>query len=110
MDFELVDYVDPVSQDRTWDFSIKDGFLKWVDHAEADFQRAVVATFMQRGTFPQMAGFGNQWAETLTGQVAPQILNAQVRESIASVTGGMRYMPKYSMSNGSLLVEVKAVE
>lgn len=108
MDFEMDDYNSEDTQERVWDFSVKDGKLQVIDHSEAEAQRAVIATFVQRGTVPNLETFGVQWAELLTGQVTPQALNAQIRNSISSVIDGMKYVPKYSMSNGKLLVEVKA--
>ena len=90
-------------------FLVKKGSLKPIDHNESDFQRAVVATFLQRGTVPQAPAIGNQWAECLTGDVSPQTVNSQVRESIIELTGGLKYLPKYTMSDGKLLVEVKEV-
>lgn len=107
MDFEMNDYYDKDTQEHVWDFAITKGNLGVVDHSESEFQRAVIATFIQRGTVPQIQGFGNQWAELLTGQVTPQQLNAQIRDSIASVVDGMKFVPKYSMKDGKLIVEIK---
>jgi len=106
MDFEMRDYVD--GKTGMWDFAIKNGMLQTVDHSTAEKQRAIVATFIQRGTVPNLESFGVQWAELLTNQVSPQQINAQVRESISSVVDGMKFMPKYSMKDGRLVVEVKA--
>lgn len=107
MDFEMTERVEKDTQETIWDFTVKDGMLATVDHSEADFQRAVIATFVQRGTVPEMETFGNQWAELLTSQVTPQQLNAQIRDSISKVVSGMRYVPSYKMEGGKLLVEIK---
>lgn len=109
MDFEMSDYKDLNKKEVWWDFSVKKGSLKPIDHNESDFQRAIVSTFLQRGTVPQAPSIGNQWVECLTGDITPQALNAQVRESIINLTGGLKYLPKYTMSDGKLLVEVKEV-
>lgn len=108
MDFEMTDYNNTETQEKVWDFTIRNGRLAVLDHGDADYQRAVIATFTQRGTIPNMEGFGNMWAELLTNQITPQELNAQVRNSIASVIDGLKFVPKYSMSDGKLVVEIKA--
>lgn len=105
----MSDYKDLNKKEVWWDFTVKKGSLKPIDHNESDFQRAIVATFLQRGTVPQAPNIGNQWAESLTGDVTPQALNAQVRNSIMNLTGALKYLPKYTMSDGKLLVEVKQV-
>ena len=109
MDFEMVD----VKEDNTglplWDFKIKNGILETLDHNEAVQQRANIAVFLQRGTIPQMQTTGNQWAELITNQIAPQTLNVQIRQSILNLTGGLAFLPKYSDSDGKLLVEVTKV-
>lgn len=107
MDFEMSEYKDQVTQENYWDFTIKKGKLITIDHNKSDFQRAVVATFLQRGTVPQVPSLGNQWSECLTGDVTPQILNAQIKDSIINLTGELKYLPKYTMSDEKLLVEVE---
>lgn len=109
MDFEMQNVKESSSQEVLWDFMIKDGKLCTVDYTQADEQRAVIATFLQRGTIPQLPSTGNQWAELLTGQTTPQQLNAQVRNSIMDMTGGLKYLPKYTEVEGQLMVEVKGV-
>lgn len=110
MDFEMVGYTDSDTKERIWDFAVKNGTLRTIDHGEADEQRAAVAAFVQRGSVPQMPGFGNQWAELLTGQVTPQEVNAQVRSSIIGTNGNLGFAPVYSTKDGALNVEIKAVE
>ena len=112
MDFEMGEYKDTTQvsdQEIRWDFIVKNGQLKCIDHNESDFQRAVVATFLQRGTIPQAPSLGIQWAECLTGDIQPQAINAQIRNSIINLTGELKYLPKYSMKDGKLLVEVKKI-
>lgn len=112
MDFEMSEYKDSVKGtdlEVWWDFTVRNGSLNPIDHNESDFQRAVIATFLQRGTVPQAPSLGNQWAECLANDVTPQALNAQVRNSIINLTGGLKYLPKYSMKDGKLMVEVKQV-
>lgn len=100
---------DADTQENYWDFTIKDGYLMVVDHDKSDEQRAIIATFLQKGTVPQAPSVGNQWAEMLTGSVMPQELNSEIRESIISMTGGVKFLPKYTSENGKLIVEVEKV-
>lgn len=109
MDFEMVDYLDHETQDKVWDFKVKDGVLHVVDHYKSEEQRAIIASYIQRGTIPQLQAFGVQWAELLTSQVSPQQINVQIRESISSVVDGLKFVPEYKMENGKLLVDIKAV-
>lgn len=109
MDFEMRGWTDSETKENYWDFSVKNKRLQVIDHSLAEEQRAVIAAFTQRGSVPQMPGFGNQWAELLTGSIMPQELNAQVRSSIINANGGASFAPVYSMKDGKLNVEIKAV-
>ena len=93
----------------TWDFKVKNGILMTLDHNNAVEQRSNIAVFLQRGTIPQMESTGNQWAELMTGQVTPQVINNQIRQSIIDMTGQLAFLPKYSEKDGKLIVEVKKV-
>lgn len=107
MDFEMREGIDEETQDRQWDFMIKDGKLETVDHNYAERQKAIVASFIQYGTVPQMPTFGCQWAELLTGQTTPQALHAQIRNNIMAAVGGMKFVPKFSSNGKELVVEIK---
>lgn len=100
---------DQEREETYWDFKITDGKLDVIDHTLSEEQRAIAAVFLQRGTVPQMPAVGNQWAEALCGQIMPQELNAQIYDSISSLTGGIRFAPKYSQKDGKLFVEVKKI-
>lgn len=106
MDFEMETVYDQDKETNYWDFKVKKGRLETIDHSMSEEQRAIVATFLQRGTIPQMPTLGNQWAELLDGDIAPSALNSQVRDSIIDLTGAAKFMPKYSNKDGKLIVEV----
>ena len=106
MDFEMVTVYDKKTEENLWDFKVMARRISPIDHTLADQQRAIISTFLQRGTVPQMPTLGNQWAEMLTGEVMPSTLNAQVKSSIMGITGQAKFMPKYSSENGKLVVEV----
>ena len=92
-----------------WDFKVKNGVLQIVDRENAIEQKSFISTYLQRGTVPQLPEVGNQWVEMLTGSVAPQELNAQIRQSIVDNTGGVSYLPTYSEKDGKVVVEVRKV-
>jgi hypothetical protein len=106
MDFEMMTVYDKDNEINYWDFKVKKGRLETVDHSMSEEQRAIVATFLQRGTVPQMPTLGNQWAELETGDIVPTVLNSQVKDSIISLTGAAKFVPKYSNKDGKLIVEV----
>lgn len=109
MDFAMTNIDTEIDKLALWDFKVKDGFLQVVDHNEATEQRSFVATYLQRGTVPQMPSAGNQWVELMTNQISPQALNSQIRQSIIDYTGGLSYLPKYKDVDGKVVVEVTKV-
>ena len=82
MDIEMITTTDEDTQENLWDFKVKNGKLCWIDYTAATQQRSIIATYLQRGTIPQLPDVGNQWVEFLTGTVAPNELNTQIRNSI----------------------------
>ena len=109
MDFAMINIDTEVDKTALWDFNVKDGILQIVDHNEAVEQRSYIATYLQRGTVPQIPSAGNQWVELMTNQISPQALNAQIRQSIIDYTGGISYLPKYKDADGKVVVEVTKV-
>lgn len=109
MDFAMINIDTEIDKTALWDFNVKDGILQIVDHNEAVEQRSYIATYLQRGTVPQIPSVGNQWVELMTNQISPQTLNAQIRQSIIDCTGGISYLPKYKDVDGKVVVEVTKV-
>lgn len=109
MDFAMTNIDTEEQPLALWDFKVKNGFLQIVDHNNATEQRAFIGTYLQRGTVPQIPSAGNQWVELMTNQIAPQVLNAQIRQSIIEYTGGLSYLPKYTDVDGKVVVEVKQI-
>lgn len=106
MDFAMTNIDTELDKLALWDFKVTNGRLEIVDHNEATEQRSFIATYLQRGTIPQSPSSGNQWVELMTNQISPQALNAQIRQSIKDMTGGISYLPKYIEKDGKLIVEV----
>lgn len=109
MDIEMIDGVDKETHEKYWDFKVKDGKIQTVDYTVATKQRSIIATYLQRGTIPQLPDVGNQWVEFVTGTVMPNTLNTQIRKSIMELTGQLPFLPKYSEEDGQLKVEVVEV-
>lgn len=109
MDFAMTNIDTEVNELALWDFKITNGILQTVDHNQAIEQRSFVATYLQRGTVPQIPQTGNQWVELMTNQISPQALNSQIRQSIIDNTGGVYYLPKYRDEDGKVVVEVTKV-
>lgn len=109
MDFAMTNIDTEVDRLALWDFKVKDGKLQIVDHETSLEQRSFIATYLQRGTVPQIPSAGNQWVELMTSQISPQALNSQVRQSIIDYTGGLSYLPKYKDVDGKVVVEVLKV-
>ena len=109
MDFAMTNVDTEINKQVLWDFKVTKGFLETVDHNEAVEQKSYIATYLQRGTVPQSPSTGNQWAELMTNQISPQELNAQIRQSIMDLTGGISYLPRYTEKDDKLVVEVTKV-
>lgn len=105
----MIDGINEETHEKYWDFKVKNGILQTVDYTVATKQRSIIATYLQRGTVPQLPDVGNQWVEFITGTIMPNTLNGQIRKSIMELTGQLAYMPKYSEDNGQLKVEVVEV-
>ena len=109
MDFAMTNIDTEVDDLVLWDFKVVKGILVTLDHNEAVEQRSFIATYLQRGTVPQIPTVGNQWVELMTSQISPQALNSQIRDSIIEMTGMLAYLPKYRDEDGKLVVEVTKV-
>lgn len=109
MDFAMTNIDTEYDKLALWDFKVAKGRLVTVDHNEATEQRAIMATYMQRGTVPQSPSSGNQWAELMTNQISPQTLNSQIRQSIIDMTGELSYLPRYKDVGDKVVVEVTKV-
>lgn len=106
MDIEMINGTDEDTKETYWDFKVKNGILQTVDYTVATKQRSIIATYLQRGTIPQLPDVGNQWVEFQTGTVMPNELNSQIRKSILELSGELSYLPQYSEEDGKLKVEV----
>lgn len=70
-------------------------------------QRAVVASFLQKGTIPQLPNTGVEWAEMLVGQVSPAEVNSQIMKQIHECADTYSYLPKYSSLDNRIVVSIE---
>lgn len=90
------------------DFEVqRDGTLTVFFGEPAIKQRAIVASFTQKGTIPQLPNTGVEWAEMLTGQVGPANINSEIFDAIHNTADTYGYVPQYASYEGQLIVDIK---
>ena len=90
------------------DFEIqRDGTLTPLFGEPAIKQRAIVASFTQKGSIPQLPNTGVEWAEMLTGQVGPANINSEIFDAMHNAADTYGYMPQYAYYEGQLIVDIK---
>ena len=90
------------------DFEIQiDGTLTTLFGEPAIKQRAVVASFTQKGSIPQLPNTGVEWAEMLTGQVGPANINSEIFDAMHNSADTYGYIPQYTYHEGQLIVDIK---
>lgn len=70
-------------------------------------QRAIVASFTQKGTIPQLPNTGVEWAQLLTGDTTPAEINSQVMKQMHECANTYAYLPKYLVTDGKLYVTIE---
>ena len=90
------------------DFEIQsDGTLTTFFGETAIKQRAIIASFTQKGTIPQLPNTGVEWAEMLTGQIGPANINSEIFDAIHNAADTYGYIPQYAFHEGQLIVDIK---
>ena len=90
------------------DFEIQgDGTLTTFFGETAIKQRALVASFTQKGTIPQLPNTGVEWAELLTGQISPANINSEIFNAMHNAADTYGYIPQYASYEGQLIVDIK---
>ncbi len=90
------------------DFEVQgDGQLSLLFGTAAIKQRAIVASFTQKGTIPQLPETGVEWAELLTGQVSPANINSEIFTAMHNAADTYGYIPQYASYEGQLIVDIK---
>lgn len=90
-----------------WDFVLTDGKIETLSSTAEQKQRAIVASFLQQGTVPQLIATGNPWVEMLSGLVSPVEVDARMRKNIQEQTNTSIYGPIYDVVQNKLIVTIK---
>ena len=85
----------------------KDGQLQVLYAENAVKQRAVLASFVQRGSIPQLPDVGVDWVEFLTEQRSPAEINSQIFDAMHNNANTYDYIPKYETTDGELTVTIE---
>ena len=107
MDF-LIDSYKTSSKEPILDFRVtSSGELHTISSETEIKQRAIVASFTQKGTIPQLPDTGVEWAEMLTGDVAPSIVNRQIINQMHECADTYGYTPNYDVVDNELIVTIE---
>lgn len=108
IDLLITKYTDPTTKEPITDFvPTRDGVLQELYAESAIKQRAVVASFTQRGTIPQLPNVGVEWAELITEQRSPAEINSQIFDAMHEHADTYAYVPAYSTEDDMLVVTIK---
>ena len=100
--------VDELTKEPIVDFvSTKEGQLQVLYAENAVKQRAVFASFVQRGSIPQLPDVGIDWVEFLTEQRSAAEINSQIFTAMHQYADTYDYVPKYETADGKLTVTIE---
>ena len=85
----------------------KDGQLQAIYAENAVKQRAVLASFTQRGSVPQLPDVGVDWVEFLTEQRSAAEINSQIFDAMHEYANTYNYIPKYETTKDKLTVTIE---
>ena len=85
----------------------KDGQLQALYSNEAVKQRAIVSSFTQRGSIPQLPNVGVEWVEFLSEERSPAEINSQIFDAMHNNANTYDYIPKYETFNNELTVTIE---
>ncbi len=85
----------------------KDGQLQVLYAENAVKQRAVLASFVQRGSIPQLPDIGVDWVEFLTSQRSAAEINSQIFTAMHNYANTYDYIPKYETADDKLTVTIE---
>lgn len=85
----------------------KDGQLQVLYSNEAVKQRAIVSSFTQRGSVPQLPNVGVEWVEFLSEARSPAEINSQIFDAMHNNANTYAYVPKYETTKDELIVTIE---
>lgn len=93
----------------SWDCEVENGIVPIIKDDTEDMQCAVLASFLIKGTVPQLEDAGVPWTDYLTGKISFGILDFYVRESLQNVDK-TNYYPEYDIQNDQLTMGIGRLE
>lgn len=88
-----------------WDLKVKDGIVPILSGDREDIQTALMASFIELGTIPQLPEAGVPWTKFLTGEMTFGELDVEIRTSIQNA-GKENYRPDYQLNGDKLTLQV----
>ena len=107
MDILLSSNTDKSTGLPTWDFSLRKGVVQTIEKTAETKQRAVLASFLQVGTIPQLPNTGNPWLGVVLGEKNLLDADATVRSNIQNLAGTFSHVPVYSTSGNKLVCTIE---
>lgn len=110
MDMSMHSSVNALGEPQ-WDFQIDNkGQLVFIeDELLEERQRAIIASFLQRGTIPQLPDTGVDWVDLISQAKSPSEINSQVIEAIHNNADSYAYLPSYTKQGDKLVVTIKEI-
>lgn len=105
MDAKLGNTQKTDNQFPTWDYVVVDGIVPMIFDAEEQQQQAVVASYLQLNTIPQLKTIGVDWVGFLTKKINFGELNSQIRNSLDNA-GREDYQASYSLINNQMNLKI----
>lgn len=108
LDLLISKTIDETTKEPIVDFvPTKDGQLQVLYAENAVKQRAVLASFTQRGSIPQLRNVGIEWVEFLTEQRSAAEINSQIFDAMHEYANTYDYIPKYDTSDNRITVTIE---
>lgn len=108
LDLLISKTIDETTKEPLVDFvPTKDGQLQVLYAENAVKQRAILASFTQRGSIPQLRNVGIEWVEFLTEQRSAAEINSQIFDAMHEYANTYDYIPKYDTSDNRLTVTIE---
>lgn len=93
----------------SWDCDVQDGIVPILHNGQDELQSAVIASFLIKGTVPQIPDAGVPWTDFITEKISFGVLDFYIRDSIAAA-GLYNYYPQYDIQNDQLTMSVGRME
>ena len=111
LDLLISKTIDETTKEPIVDFvPTKDGQLQVLYAENAVKQRAILASFTQKGSIPQLRNVGIEWVEFLTEQRSAAEINSQIFDAMHEYADTYDYIPKYDTSGNRLTVTIEENE